>query len=326
MRAAVRRPSSSLAPDASQAPLSPDSLGEAELRLLRTFATTVAAGGLSAAAVELQLDLSTVSRQFRELEAWLGATLARRGRGGFALTPEGERLHALTRQFFGTMQALAGDLAAIAPGHTPVLRLGVVDALLTAQPLGGGADLPALLARLGDEVPGLSLHLHTLRPREIERELLAGALDAGILAANAPPAGLEQHLVYAETNHLYVGPGHPWHAQPPEDPTPAALQQLALVTDPYPDTIPHAGLRPLFAANPHTRADSIEAAALLVRSGRYAGYLPEHLVQHTTALAGLRAVCPARLSYQQDIVLCCRHGKADPVLRRLLRLLAKARR
>ena len=103
------------------------------------------------------------------------------------------------------------------------------------------------------------------------------------------------------------------------------FRSLALVTDPYPDTIPHAGLRPLFAQNARTRADSIEAAALLVRSGRFAGYLPEHLVQHTGALAGLRAVAPAQLSYRQDIVLGCRQGKADPVLRRLLRLLQRVR-
>ena len=61
-----------------------DSLGERELRLLRSFAVVVSAGGLSPAAATLGVDLSTVSRQLRETEAWLGVALARRGRGGFA--------------------------------------------------------------------------------------------------------------------------------------------------------------------------------------------------------------------------------------------------
>ena len=37
-----------------------------------------------------------------------------------------------------------------------------------------------------------------------------------------------------------------------------------------------------------THADSIEGVALLVASGRYAGLLPDHLVQGCSALAGLR--------------------------------------
>ena len=56
----MRPPSTSLAPDASEPLLAPGPLGEAELRLLRAFAVTVAAGGLSPAAVALGLDLSTV--------------------------------------------------------------------------------------------------------------------------------------------------------------------------------------------------------------------------------------------------------------------------
>lgn len=298
------------------------SVAEPELRLLRTFAAVVSAGGFSSAAAELEVDLSTVSKQFRELEQWLGVTLARRGRGGFQLTAEGERLHALTGQFFGGMQAFSQDLAALAAGQRPVLRLGLVDALLTAGAVAGGRHLAAALRHCTQALPGLQLQLRALRPQDIERELLAGTLDAGITAARPPARGLEQHRLYGEPSSLYVAPGHAWHAEPERARTDEEVAALQLVVDPYLGGVPPTALATALARGGHARADSIEAAALLVATGAWAGFLPDHLVQGTSALAALRAVQPARFSYTQDIVLTCRAGKAEPAVRQLLRALA----
>ena len=314
----MARRASSLAPpssiDSMTTPGAP--LGEAQLRLLRSFAAVAAAGGLSPAAVELQLDLSTVSKQLRELEALLGVTLARRGRGGFQLTEDGQRLQALTRRLFGAMRAFGDDLAAFSgAAAAPVLRLGLVDALLTE------GRVPALLARCAQAVPGLQWQLAARRPLEIERELLAGTLDAGIVAARAAPAGLEQHRLYEEANSLWVAPGHPWHARAGDEAAALRLEDAALVTDPYVDTLPPALLPPPAAAG-SARADSLEGVALLVLTGRHAGFLPDHYVAGTAALQGLRRVQPARYAHRQGIVLICRRGKATPALRRLIRALA----
>lgn len=314
----MARRASSLAPpssiDSMTTPGAP--LGEAQLRLLRSFAAVAAAGGLSPAAVELQLDLSTVSKQLRELEALLGVTLARRGRGGFQLTEDGQRLQALTRRLFGAMRAFGDDLAAFSgAAAAPVLRLGLVDALITE------GRVPALLARCAQAVPGLQWQLAARRPLEIERELLAGTLDAGIVAARAAPAGLEQHRLYEEANSLWVAPGHPWHDRAGDEAAALRLEDAALVTDPYVDTLPPA-LLPAPAAAGSARADSLEGVALLVLTGRHAGFLPDHYVAGTAALQGLRRVQPARYAHRQGIVLICRRGKATPALRRLIRALA----
>ena len=73
-------------------------LSDADIRLLRVFQAVVNCGGMSAAELELNISTSTISRHVKDLEVRLGLTLCRRGRGGFALTPEGERIHAETRQ------------------------------------------------------------------------------------------------------------------------------------------------------------------------------------------------------------------------------------
>ena len=63
---------------------------DSDLRLLRVFRAVVACGGFAAAELELNINRSTISRHIKDLETRLGVTLCRRGRGGFALTPEGE--------------------------------------------------------------------------------------------------------------------------------------------------------------------------------------------------------------------------------------------
>lgn len=298
-------------------------VSDAELRQLRVFCVAVAAGGLSAATAELQTDLSSVSRQFKELEARVGTRLAQRGRGGFALTPAGEQLHQAALQLLASLQTFRDEVAGLAERGGAVLRLGIVDALLTAPTAGGARGLPAALAACVDGVPGLSLQLLTLRPIEIERRILAGELEAGILAAHTPAAGLHHQRLYTEANSLYVAPGHPWFERSDEELTLAELERIACVVDPFSIDLP-APLRAAALRGGHTRADSIEGAALLAATGRFAAFLPDHLVAATAPLAALRRVNPAVFSHGQDIVLSSRRGNADAALRLLARALQAA--
>ena len=296
-------------------------VGDAELRQLRVFCVVVAAGGLSAATAELQADLSTVSRQLKELEARVGTPLARRGRSGFALTPAGERLHRVALRLLESMQVFRDDVAELARASGVVLRLGLVDALLTAPTTTRTAGLPAALAACVDAQPALSLQLVTLRPIEIERRILAGELDAGILAAHTPAAGLHHQRLYCEANSLYVAPGHPWFERDDETITLAELERIDCVVDPFSIDLPAHVQAAALRGN--TRADSIEGAALLVATGRFAAFLPDHLVAATRSLTALRRLPPALFSYEQDIVLSSRRGNANSALRLLLRELRK---
>lgn len=298
-------------------------VSDAELRQLRVFCVVVASGGLSAATAELQSDLSTVSRQFKELEARVGTRLAQRGRGGFALTPAGEQLHQAALQLLGSLQAFRDSVAGLAQRGGAVLRLGIVDALVTATAASADGGLPRALAACVDGIPGLALQIVTLRPIEIERRILAGELDAGILADHPPAAGLQHQRLYAEASSLYVAPGHPWFDRPDDELGLAALERIACVVDPFSIDLPPP-LRAAALRGGQTRADSIEGAALLAATGRFAAFLPDHLVAATAPLATLRRVNPALFSYAQDIVLSSRRGNADAALRLLGRQLERA--
>ncbi|MGH8162499.1 MAG: LysR substrate-binding domain-containing protein [Gammaproteobacteria bacterium] len=67
---------------------------ELPLNALRAFAVVYSAGGIRAAARELAVAHSSVSRHLKELEAWLGVPLVRQagGRNGLLFTPQGDAL------------------------------------------------------------------------------------------------------------------------------------------------------------------------------------------------------------------------------------------
>ena len=60
-----------------------------DIRLIRIFMAVVEAGGLSAAQLELNLALSTISEKVSALEKRFGMKLCQRGRSGFELTTAG---------------------------------------------------------------------------------------------------------------------------------------------------------------------------------------------------------------------------------------------
>ena len=70
-------------------------LSDMDLRLLRVFKSVVDCGGMAAAELELNIGTSTLSRHVKDLETRLGVVLCRRGRGGFAVSPEGFALDSL---------------------------------------------------------------------------------------------------------------------------------------------------------------------------------------------------------------------------------------
>jgi LysR family transcriptional regulator, glycine cleavage system transcriptional activator len=80
------------------------------LHLLRSFSTVVRFGGVSRAAEALHLTQSAVSKQIKELEAWVGVPLFGRSRKRLALTPAGEQYEKAVRSLLAQLEAATLDL------------------------------------------------------------------------------------------------------------------------------------------------------------------------------------------------------------------------
>lgn len=129
-------------------------------------------GGISAAARNMPYGIQqpAISAQLLQLEDHLGVTLFRRR--PFELTPEGRELHAFIEPFFGGLDEMEGRLRK--KGFSR-LRIGAGKTVLKSH-------LPAVLASLREEFPGLSPKLREASEARLFEELHAGELDLIITA------------------------------------------------------------------------------------------------------------------------------------------------
>jgi DNA-binding transcriptional LysR family regulator len=281
-------------------------ISDADIRLLRIFCVVVAAGGLSAATGELQADLSTVSRYVKELENNVGARLCNRGRSGFSLTAHGIVVHSAAQELFRALQTYRESIDSLRADPVGELKLGVMDALLSDPQF----RLPAALRAYRAKAPRVNICLSVSKPVDIERQVLNGTLDAGVVASSERSAGLSYHPLYKESSSLYCSEHHPLYHRSDPAVQVGDIGILDLVEDPYTDSLPMHGSATIFRRA--ARADSLEGVALLISSGDYVGFLPEHyagMLQKTTAYRSIR---PDLFRYEQAINLVWRSGPMNP--------------
>ena len=152
-------------------------LSDMDMRLLRVFKSVVECGGMAAAELELNIGSSTISRHIKDLETRLGLTVCRRGRAGFALTPEGEQIYAETLRLLAGVDAFRNRVDEIHQRMGGELHIAVFDKTASNP----AAHLGEAIAQFADTAPDVSLHLHVAPLNTIERGVLDGQFQVGII-------------------------------------------------------------------------------------------------------------------------------------------------
>ena len=288
-----------------------NTISDADIRLLRIFCVVVASGGLSAATGELQADLSTVSRYVKDLEDKVGARLCNRGRSGFSLTPHGALFHKAAQELFVALKSFRENINTLHADPIGELKFGMMDALLSDPQF----RLAKALRAYRLKAPRVHVRLSVAKPNDIERLILGGDLDAGVVAARDRPNGLSYHPLYLEKSSLYCSALHPFFNRKDSDIQLTDASELGLVEDPYTESLPLRGFAGILRKA--ASADSIEAVALLISSGDYVGFLPDHYAATLSASIALRPLRPDFFTYEQGIELVWRTGAASSFVRAL---------
>jgi DNA-binding transcriptional LysR family regulator len=266
-------------------------LSDMDLRLLRVFRAVVDCGGMAAAELELNIGISTVSRHVKDLETRLGLVLCRRGRGGFGLTAEGRQVYDEALRLFAAVDVFRGGMAQLHQRLAGPLAI----ALFEKTASNPASRIPQALARFVQQAPAVELQVHIAGIHEIERGVLDGSWSLGVVPQHRASQSLVYDDLFGERMQLYCGPGHPLFAR-----TPTALDWADL------RGLPFAGLgyhSPNLAFAHEARlsrtatGDDQEAVALLVLSGSYLGFLPDHYAAPFVRQGQLKALAPRRLHY-----------------------------
>lgn len=179
-------------------------LSDMDIRLLRVFKSVVECGGMAAAELELNIGTSTISRHIKDLETRIGLTVCRRGRAGFALTPEGEQIYSETLRLLAGVDAFRSRVDEIHQRMGGELHIAVFDKT-ASNPT---AHLGEAIARFKDMAPEVSLHLHVAPLNTIERGVLDGQFQVGIIPGHRSSDMLAYDELFNETMFLYCGAAH----------------------------------------------------------------------------------------------------------------------
>ena len=291
-------------------------ISDVDLRLLRVFRAVVECRGFAAAEQRLGIARSTISTHMSDLETRFGLRLCERGRGGFSLTDQGEQVYQATLHLLQSLEAYRSEIADISGDISGPLEIGMVDTLL-GDPKN---KLTQCLAELADHYPGIHPSLHHFSPDELEQRLLDGRLHLAIMPGHRELPDLSYEALYDEANSLYVGRGHPMFGHqgsldPAEDLKgyvahgylePGRLRTVRTSDRPRPGPA-------------RATAFNMEGMAMLILSGRYAGYLPDHYAQTWIEAGSLHSIDDPAYRFHTRIMLATRQGQRHAAALRVFR-------
>lgn len=182
---------------------------------LRIFVTVVEAGSITAAAQQLELGSSAVSRVLSKLEDKLGATLLNRTTRRMQLTEEGRFFLEKARSILQQMEELEDHLSARQQRPAGRLRINAATPFM----------LHAVVPHIGDfraQYPEIELQLNT---DELNIDLLAESTDIAIRIGKLNDSTLHARTLGSSRLHLLASPAYlQAHG------TPASLEELAAHT------------------------------------------------------------------------------------------------
>lgn len=166
---------------------------------LRVIDAVARLGSVTAAARELHYSQPSVTHHLSRLEAETGAQLLQRAGRGIRLTETGRMLAARAAEIIGRIDAADAELAA----HVG-LRIGRVRLAGFSSAI--GSLVPAAVAALAAEHPGLEVSLTDMHPPEALELLRAGTIDVAIVfrydETEPEPTGVRLHHLLDDPLYL----------------------------------------------------------------------------------------------------------------------------
>ncbi|MCP4334341.1 MAG: LysR family transcriptional regulator [Gammaproteobacteria bacterium] len=270
-------------------------LREIDIKRLRIFMTIVECGGFAPAQNELNLSASTISVRMSELEYRLGLRLCHRGRSGFELTPEGEEVYRACQILLLAHENFISSVGAAKGIISGELRVGIIDNLIFDPNI----SINKALSDFHEQTSGLEISLYTMTPNELERAVLEQKLHLAIGVFYHRVAGLQYYSLFHEKLVLYCGAGHPLYGVPENEVTVENLLQCEYIERTYGQTLSHLN-KPLHLKT-CAFSSSLEATAILIRTGKYIGLLPQYYALQWSEQGLIKPLLAAEIFIESEV-------------------------
>lgn len=276
-------------------------LSGTDLRLLKVFDAVVRHGGFAAAQTELNVGPSTISNHITALEQRLGVKLCQRGRSGFKLSAKGELVFEEAQRLLRNIDDFSENVSALKGKLVGSIRLGLVDAVATDTSFRLHDAFESYLSEPND----INFEITQSSPQELQQKVLAGTLDVGIGSFPHKVGGLTYRSLHSEQHSLYCGERHRFFSLAADALNPNDLRAESVVGRGYWRDRHHADLG---FSNIKAVVYEIEPQLILIRSGRFIGYLPDHFAAHWVKAGQLRCLSDHAASFSCDFDLVSKKG------------------
>jgi LysR family hydrogen peroxide-inducible transcriptional activator len=237
------------------------------------------------AAEQCNVSQPTLSEQIRKLEAFLGVTLFERTRRRVEITARGEAILASAERLLSKARGMLDLSHEVGAPLTGELSLGMIETL-------GPYYLPRMLYGVRHKYPRLRLLLSEQKTTILVGRLLAGELDAVLLALPMPADAVITAALFFEPFHLACPAGHHLEDLPVLHLEDLEGDDLLLLEEGH--CLRDQALS-LCHSQPGTRtrhATSLETLWHMIAAGEGYSLLPLLSLQGREALAGLVASRP----------------------------------
>lgn len=275
----------------------PKPITEYDLRLLRIFVSVVEHGGFAAAESALGITRSTISVHMSNLETRMKLKLCLRGRGGFALTEDGQSVYRAVIELFDSLNdfsLLVGTLGKELSGELVILCADKLDN--TNQAL-----LAKTIQLIHDHSPNLHIVLDSDSVQNIERDLLSNKAHIGLIPQYQKIEGLSYQPLFNEPIYLCCAKEHDLFNQLDNEITAEILANTPAI---HPGIdISSDGLKQLNKLNLAAKSYQFDTRKIMILSGRYIGYMPQSHIQEELNQGLLRLIKPSELTYPFNLSL-----------------------
>ena len=149
-----------------------------------SFLTVVRTGSIRAAASELGLAQSAISRQLQMLEHQLGAPVLERNTRGVRLTPAGDLLHRRAQDIVFRFERFQSELDAFRGKIGGRVQFSAIESLASHL-------LPVVLAKLQESLPAVTVAVTVATTQDVVRQVREGLAEFGICFRTPPQDGIE---------------------------------------------------------------------------------------------------------------------------------------
>lgn len=245
------------------------------------------------------------------MELRIGLKLCNRGPSGFSLTAEGEKVLAAARKLLSSIDGFQSEIDNIHINLTGTLRIGIFDQSTTNP----NAQLHKAIAKFDDIAPDVALEIALDPPSALEARVTDGSMDVAIVPVHLQSTLLTYTPLYTERMTLYCGEGHPLF-DTPHNAIAGDLDLMAYKYAGYAFNSPNMKAGQGLGVKRAAHVQEEEALSLLIQSGRYLGYLADHVAETLLRKGAVRPIAASDTSYSSSFAAITRK-KPEPARKTL---------